>query len=274
MTLLFHPKWLFIIPAFLTSVFIVLSLIFSILKLKFKRETISVVSSTVSATLFSIISLCVVCLASSSFALFGIFFEFPVPIVAFLFGVSAVSLSNLIIEKSKSDFPFKEFIVTTLMITILLSLIFLVYLIPDVLKEPHGYWADEEDRHIHADLKIFDNNTEINLYTPENIEKNNFFHFHDGKYQKNVIHFEGRRGTLADFLKTINTKPLDDCIQKQFEKKENLYSFYVNGQPSEKDFGEYVVNDMDKLFLKCGGKPTQEQINLVGNLACIQSNKC
>lgn len=156
---------------------------------------------------------------------------------------------------------------------------FLVYLIPDVISEPHGYWANEENIHIHADLKVFITDEfaqekELNLYTPENMEKNSFFHFHDGKEQENVIHFEGKKGTLADFLETINTYSLEDCIKKQFEKRESLYSFWVNGQPSEQDYGEYVVNDLDKILFKCGSKPTQEQINSVGNFACIQSKKC
>ena len=190
MTQLFHPKWLLIIPAFLTSIFIVLSLIFSIFKLKFKEE-LAIISSTASATILSIINLCVVCLAPA-FAIFGIFFDFPVPIIAFLFGISAVSLSNLILEKWQRDFPFKDFIVTTLMITIFLSLMFLAYLIPDFVRgnEPHGYFSPEnENIHIHADLKVFDGDKEINLYTEENMEKNKFFHFHNGKNQENVIHF-------------------------------------------------------------------------------------
>ena len=152
---------------------------------------------------------------------------------------------------------------------------FLVYLIPDVVGEPNGYGGDEENPvHIHADLKVFGNNGEINLYTLENIEKNSFYHFHDGKNQENVIHFEGKKGTLGNFLGTINTYILDDCIKKQYEKKETLYSFYVNGKPSDLDYGEYVVNDLDKLLLKCGGIPTQEQINSIKSFACIQSKKC
>ena len=152
---------------------------------------------------------------------------------------------------------------------------FLIYLIPSAVGEPHGYWADEKNIHYHADLKVFDNNKEINLYTPENMEKNSFYHFHDGKNQENVIHFEGKKGTLGGFLATINTSSLDDCIKKQYEKKESLYHFYVNGQGSEIDLGEYIVNDLDKLLLKCGNEPpTQEQIDLVGNLACVQSKKC
>lgn len=273
MTQLFHPKWILIIPAFLTAIFIILAIIFSIFKLKYKKEA-AIISSTASAAIFSIVNLCVLCLAPA-FALFGIFFEFPVPIVTFLFGVSAISISNIIIEKSKSNIPFKEFIVTTLMITISLSLMFLFYLIPDVIREPHGYLADKENIHIHADLKIFDNDTEINIYTEENMEKNRFFHFHEGKEQENVIHFEGKGGTLADFLETINTYSLKDCIQKQYEKKKTLYYLWVNGQPSDLDYGEYIVNDLDKLLFKCGSEPpTEEQINSIGNFACVQSKKC
>lgn len=156
----------------------------------------------------------------------------------------------------------------------------LIYLIPDAIGEPHGYFSPEEENiHIHADLKVFitdegGQEKELNLYIPENTEKNNFFHFHEGKEQENVIHFEGRRGTLANFFATMSMQEIDDCIQRQFQKEQNLYSFYVNGQPSKEDYGNYIVNDLDKLLFKCGSKPTQEQINSVGNLACIQSKKC
>ncbi|MEK6842592.1 MAG: hypothetical protein AABX84_02155, partial [Nanoarchaeota archaeon] len=123
--------------------------------------------------------------------------------------------------------------------------------------------------------KIICQDKEINLYTKENMKKNSFFHFHDGKDQENVVHFEGKRGTLASFLETINTYSLEDCIKKQYEKKESLYYFWINGQPSDLNYGEYVVNDLDKLLFKCGNEPpTQEQINSIGNFACIQSKKC
>ena len=105
--------------------------------------------------------------------------------------------------------------------------------------------------------------------------KNSIYHFHEGKNQHNVIHFEGKKGTLADFLETINTSPLNDCIRNQYEKNEVLYYFYINGKPSDLDYTDYSVNDLDKLSLKCGKEPpTQEQINSVGNFACIQSKKC
>ena len=282
MTQLFHPKWLLIIPAFLIAIFIILSVIFSIFKLKFKREETAIISSTMGAAILSvtlsIVNLCTLCLAPT-FALFGIFFEFPVPIIAFLFGVSAISLSNIIFEKWQKDFPFKEFIVTTLMITIFLSIMFLAYLIPDFVRgvnaeHPIYFSPENENIHIHADLIVFDGDNKINLYTEENMEKNSFYHFHEGKDQENVMHFEGKKGTLANFLETIDTSQLDECIKRQYEKRETLYSFYVNGKPSELDFGEYVVNVLDKLLLKCGGRPTQEQINSVGDFACIQSKKC
>lgn len=161
----------------------------------------------------------------------------------------------------------------TLMITIALALLYLIYLIPNAITEPHTT-PEKENIHIHADLKVFDNSNEINIYTEENMEKNKFYHFHEGENQENVIHFEGKKGTLADFLETINLFSLEDCIKKQYEKKESLYYFWVNGQPSDLDYGEYVVNDLDKLLFKCGSEPpTQEQINSVGDLSKIQSGR-
>lgn len=272
MTQLFPIQWLLIIPASLITIFIIISIIFSILKLKFGAKETSIISSTIGATTLSIINICSVCLAPT-FVLFGIFLDFPVPIAAFLFGVSAVSISNIIIEKWQKDFPFKEFIITALMITLFLSLMFLIYSIPNIIGEAH-VTSENENIHIHADLKIFDNDKEIDIYTEENMEKNNFYHFHDGKDQKNVIHFEGKRGTLADFLETMSTYSLRDCINKQYGKKETLYHFWINGQPSDLDYGQYVINDLDKILFKCGSEPpTQEQINSVGSLSKIQSGK-
>lgn len=148
------------------------------------------------------------------------------------------------------------------------------------MAEPHGYFSPEKENiHIHADLKIFiidefGQEKELNIYTPENMEKNSFFHFHDGKDQENVVHFEGKRGTLADFIETINTSPLDECFKRQYEKGKILYYFYVNGEPKNFDYSKYLINDLDKLLLKCGNEPpTQEQIDSVGDLSKTQNGK-
>ena len=113
--------------------------------------------------------------------------------------------------------------------------------------------------HYHADIKVFIDDQELNLFKEENIEQDKFIHFHD---EGNAIHFH-KEGTLADFLNTVDYSEFEKCILFGYS-----YYFYVNGEPSDLDFSEYVVKDADKLLLKCGLKnPTVEQIESIKNLS-------
>lgn len=265
MAQIFDPLWIIYLPSLFIAIFIIISVIFALIKIKFEKTKISIFSTSITGLIFSVVNLCIACI-STSLGFFSIFFNLPLILIGFLFGMSSISLSHLILEKTKRDFPFKEFIVTTSMITVSLSLMFLVYLIPNVIGEPRG--TDEENIHIHADLKIFDNNKEIILYTPENMEKNRFYHFHDGKNQENVIHFEGKKGTIDNFLTTIGFQLYKLCTGY-------TRTYYtINGITYDIDEKhDYIINNLDKLLITCG-EPTQEQINSIGNFACIQSKKC
>src|SRR3990167_4008959 len=174
MSQIFNPLWIIYLPSLFIGIFIIVSLIFALIKIKFDKTKTSIFSTSITGLILSVVNICTICI-STSLGFLTIFLDIPPILVGFLFGVSAVSLSNLILEKWQKDFPFREFIVTILMITIFLSLMFLAYLIPNFVRdvdiEPHGYFSPEnEDIHIHADLKVFDNDEEINLYTQENTE--------------------------------------------------------------------------------------------------------
>lgn len=156
---------------------------------------------------------------------------------------------------------------------LLVALLFLIGC-SKVAEEPQPPAYCGSGIHYHADLKIFIDETELNLYVPENMEKDEFIHFHDGKNQENVIHFH-KEGSLADFLNTINYDKLKNCIlSRSGNRSSTLYYFYVNGKASDIDFSEYVIKDFDKLLIKCGSEsPTIEQIESVGDLSQEQKTE-
>ena len=127
---LFAPIWLFFVPSLLIGLFLILSLATALLKKKFQNKNVAIFASSGTALFLSILNLCTVCLLPT-FGFFGIFLQFPPPIVSFLFGMSAITISNLIIDhlnKKNIDFAFKEFIITIGLVTITLTILYLSYL--------------------------------------------------------------------------------------------------------------------------------------------------
>lgn len=262
----FDSQWILFVPAMYIGIFIILVIIKTIFKRKYNLEQ---VSTTTSGLLPTLTTLCLAC-AVPILGIFGVFLDFPPIIIALLLGSASFSVSDFIVklmERKGKSFPMHIFIINTSLIT--LGVVFLFMLYGSGEKE-----LLNPDAHLHADLKVYANYNEVDVYT-SNIEKDKYIHFHDGENEKDVIHIEGKEQvTLADFFKTIRFNINSDCKSGFGREGEPVFSYYVNGFPSGQDIDKYVIKDLDKLLVVCRGNVTKKLIDSVGNNACIQSKKC
>lgn len=266
----FNAEWILFIPALYIGIFILIVIAKTIFKDKIKN--IEQASTAGAGLIPAIISFCIVC-AIPVLGFFGFLFDFPPLIVALMLGSSAHITADFIIkylEKKNKAFTMHIFVINAVFMTLAVLLLYSIYHTDQIPAETLN-----PDIHIHADLKIYKDDEEINLYKPENIERDKYVHFHHGDNQTNVIHVEGKGNVvLVDFLRTIKFNFASDCLSGVIQGGEAIYTYYVNGIPSGQPPDVYEIKDLDKLLLVCHGTATKEMIESVGSNSCIQSKKC
>lgn len=262
---MFGYEWIFYVISLYISIFLLLILI----KTVFKKK-ISNIEQTATATtsgvglIVSIVTICLAC-AVPILGFFGFLFDFPPVIVALMMGAGIYVIADLIIkwiEKTSNSFFMHIFIINMILMASGTTGLYFMYGKQEPVEISNGI-------HIHADLKVYVDEHELILYTPENIEIDKYIHFHNGENQNDVIHIHNKNSiTLKDFFDTLNFDIYKAC--------DNKYFFYViNSHPSNRLISEYIIKDLDKLFVSCSvNSPSREQINSVGNFACKQSKKC
>ena len=267
----FGIEWIVYAISIYIAIFIILILIKAILKhLGYIKDIpdVSAIGVGGVGTLSAILGICLAC-SSAIVASFGFFF-FPPVISSLLIGISVFVISDLVIkqiDKHNIHFLMDNFIINLSFLVIGLTAVFLLY----GGNNEDVVIAHTSPYHIHADFRMFIEGNELNFYTPENIEKDPFVHFHDGEFEQNVIHFEGKRETLGYFFNTLNFNISNFC---------NYYAFIVNGQILTINYGNYIPDDLDKLMISCSkeGNFTFEQLkyeySTMTNFSCKQSKKC
>lgn len=135
--------------------------------------------------------------------------------------------------------------------------------------------------HIHADLKVYVEGQQINLFEEKNIEKNRFVHFHPTinpqKPNEDVIHVHAAGITLKQFLNTLGIALTKDCLTlegaRYCESDDKTLKVYVNGtiNPNHEN---YVINDLDKILVSFGDENKNEienQLKSIGDNAKTHS---
>lgn len=266
----FGAEWILYVPAMYVAIFFLIVIIKTIFRNKIKN--IESASTAGTGLIPAIVSFCIVC-AIPVLGFFGFFAGFPPLIVALMMGASASIFADLMakyLEKKNRAFFMHIFIINAVLMTLAVSMMFVMYKEKGVNKE-----VLNPEIHIHADLKVYRDGEQVLLYKPVNIEKNIYTHFHDGENQEDVIHLEGKEGlTLINFLNSIGWDFDFECKTGFIKEGEPIYTYYVNGILSGQSPEQYVVKDLDKLLLVCHGTATEDMIKSVGNNACIQSKKC
>ena len=134
--------------------------------------------------------------------------------------------------------------------------------------------------HLHADLKIYINGKEFDINREEFYEKNGFTHVHEGENNKDVVHVHAEGITLGHFLTSIGMEPSLTCIAvDELEYCTVLgkrLRYVVNGA-SVPEGPHYIIKDLDRILVSYGADSQEElleEIESIGDIACIQSDKC
>jgi hypothetical protein len=137
--------------------------------------------------------------------------------------------------------------------------------------------------HIHADIKIYLDGKELNLYKPANFEKNQFVHFHETKDKTkpndNVIHIHTKGITLKHFFSSLGLELTENCLiydsKKYCNDNQKTLKVYVNGKKIN-NFSAYEIKDLDKILVSYDSENQEEikkQIESVGDNAKFHSTK-
>ncbi len=151
-----------------------------------------------------------------------------------------------------------------------------------------------ESTHIHADMKIYVNNEYVDLNKEEILSPefgsldfwrqakvNRFTHLHAGENNIDVIHVHATGITLGMFIRSIGGKLEDDCLTLPLSLGGDAYcdstnkklNVFINGD-KKINYGNYIIQDLDKILITYGTSDIQQQFDSIGNRACIQSKKC
>lgn len=140
------------------------------------------------------------------------------------------------------------------------------------------------DIHIHADFKVYLNNTPVNFTQEKYMSSkdkswSNFMHLHD--MDGDVVHQHMSTLTLGDFFRTIKMDFTQNCFdldngEKYCNEGDKTLKMYVNGKPNT-DLGKYQLHDLDRVLITYGNDDQatiEKQIASVTDKACIQSERC
>lgn len=134
-------------------------------------------------------------------------------------------------------------------------------------------------QHVHADFQVFVNGQEFDFNKPEYLLVHPLAHVESGTNNINLIHAHAVGITYGHLFSTIGVE-LGDCLtinDKDFcDTNKRIVKYYLNGKITP-DLAHTLVSDEDKILISYGSESTielQQQLNSIGDRACIQSGKC
>jgi len=128
----------------------------------------------------------------------------------------------------------------------------------------------KQKHHYHADFKVFINGEAIDFNTPEYFVKSRFIHVENDQQgdSGDVLHMHASGVPLWVFFESIGMKFDEECFafdgNDYCTNDQNSLKFYVNGR-SNKEFGEYVFKDNDRILISYGSsrENVSAQLNAV-----------
>ena len=125
--------------------------------------------------------------------------------------------------------------------------------------------------HLHADVKVYINNNQIDFSQRKYQITTSFIHFEDGI--GDVIHTHAAGLTVGHMFKSVGMNLNYNCLTVGSESYCNggnkKLGFYVNGKLNN-DFDNHVIQDLDKYLISYGEETQEElqkQLNSITNLA-------
>ncbi|HSB46616.1 MAG TPA: hypothetical protein VLD37_01280 [Candidatus Bilamarchaeum sp.] len=171
-----------------------------------------------------------------------------------------------------------------LLLTGAVAAVFVIFLILSLTREPTG----PVPYHTHADFMVYLNGTAFNfsqaryMSVKDNVV-NSRVHLHD--MDGGIIHHHARNVTLAEFFGSLNMTFNSTCFVTDAKAafcndgKNALRMFvqhYGREWKDEPAMEKYVFEDLDRILITYGdpAAPIADQLSMVGDRACIQSEKC
>lgn len=140
------------------------------------------------------------------------------------------------------------------------------------------------DYHTHADFKVYIDNVQVDFaqekyMTSENKILHIHVHMHD--LDGGIIHHHKENVTMKIFFESMKVNFANNCFILDTEasycnENNKTLKMFVNGIQN-REMENYVFNDLDRILITYGNEneaTIQQQINSVGDVACIQSEKC
>jgi len=153
----------------------------------------------------------------------------------------------------------------------------------ELIKSPANQKIGEKV-HEHSDLKVYLNDTLLNLsqdkyQSTKEKPLNEDTHLHDGN--GNNVHKHRTKITMGDFFKSLGIGFTKDCFildtgENFCSEGDKTLKFFVNGKENQ-EFGQYEFTDLDRLLITYGSpspEVLQKQLNSVTDQACLYSEKC
>ncbi len=172
---------------------------------------------------------------------------------------------------------------------ILIGALFAYQILPDndhahTHEGTHQITQPDEEYHVHADFLIFVNGEQVDLsdesfMTTATQSLHTDAHLHDGNGEVKHIHAEGI--TFAEFLNSLNIQLDSTCLSiddtEYCSSDSKVLALYVNNEPYEGVYEEYIPVDDDRVLLYFG-ENNPEQIatlmNQVKSDSCYYSGTC
>ena len=122
----------------------------------------------------------------------------------------------------------------------------------------------EQEVHLHADFKVYINDTQVDLSVPQYQLRHKSVHLEHGI--GDYVHVHASDITMGYFFETMDLRFNKTCIiipgDGQYCSTDNkMLSFYVNGTEND-EFAKYEIKDSDNILITYGDIKRQlEEIN-------------
>lgn len=199
-------------------------------------------------------------------------------IIAFIiFGLVALIFRAMFPLEKKGRLAF-------LILALVISLIFLALIALSLTREPAG----PAPYHTHADFKVYLDGVPFDFSEPGYMSNPNstlsqMVHLHD--LDGGIIHHHARNLTMGDFFSSLGFVFNSTCFVTDRDasycddgnRTLRMFVMHYGGRWEENGAMEgYVFQDMDRILITYGDPsvPVTDQLQSVGDRACIQSEKC
>lgn len=132
--------------------------------------------------------------------------------------------------------------------------------------------------HIHADIAVYVEGKKLDMSKTEYQLRAHNVHLEENNGE--IIHVHASGIALGHLLNSLEMDLTSECLQllngqKLCSDKAKILKIFVNGKEN-KEYGSYVINDLDKMLISYGseaGQELQKQLDSITDLAETKAGK-